>query len=444
MKLKLKRNTWWQLFLLLIFALDSSGCKNDDDQDRANVPFNPSQKIEIAGFNPESAGGGADFFIYGTNFGTDPSIISVQINDKTAQVIGADGTTIYCLIPQQSGIGKVKVTIGTEETGVQEAISSKDFQYKGNLRVGTLSGWVDRDGASSTLDGTLEKAQYDRPYWMIFDETKENIFLIQEYGSVRKISLNENKVETLFNLSGDLNRPRTLSFSPDYDTLYIANDRDNLDGMAVAYALKKDGYKKWARLVTGGWCNGAAAHPKDGTLFYNSYELGQLYKWEANTQKGELLYRVGDKAWEFNIQFEPNGDYAYLVCKNNQYILKAFYDKALRTLNNPSIFVGKKATAGYSDGVGTSALFNQPHQGCFDKEGNFYLCDMDNHCIRKITPDGLVTTFAGRPNEGGYSDGSLRNQAQFKNPSGILYDEDKEIFYIADENNHRIRTIKDE
>lgn len=438
--MKLKRKTWWKTCFLLLLVFACNGCKDEKNEEGGGF-FNPSQKIRITGFNPESAGGGANFFIYGENFGTDPSIIEVTINDKVAPVIGANGNTIYCMIPEKVGTGLVKVKIGTEKGGFQEEISENEFKYQGELRVGTLAGWVDKDGKSTTLDGSLEEAQFQNPFWMTFDNEK-NILLVQTKSSVRKINFRTNKVETLFYIRGDLNHPRTLTFSPDYDTLYIANDNGNREGMAVAYALRKDEYKKWARLVTGGWCNGAAVQPQDGTVFYNSWELAQLYKWKRGTQEGDLLFRVGAKAWEFNIQFEPDGNYAYIVCKNQHYIMKSFYDKERKVLLNPSLFVGTKKSYGHADGVGTGSKFDQPHQGCFDEEGNFYVCDVFNHCIRKITPDGMVTTFAGQPRKSGYADGALRNQSLFNKPSGILYDKENKIFYIADEGNHRIRTIK--
>lgn len=442
--MKQKRKAWWQTLLFLSFILSFYGCK-DDKNDETALTFDPSQKVEITGFNPESAGGGANFFVYGKNFGTDPSIIQVTVNDKKAVVISSDGTTIYCMVPERAGIGPVKVKIGTESIGIQEAVSEKDFQYKGVLRVNTLIGWVDKDGHSTTLDGPFDKAQFREPAWLCFGETKNEIYVVEQVGVVRKIDLVKKEVTTLFSNSGDLNHPRTLSFSLDYDTLYISNDRDNdVHGMAVAYALKKDGYKKWARLVTGNNCNGADVNPIDGNLFYNCYKLGQLYKWKKGTQEGKFLYRAGDIDWEYYVQFEPEGNFAYLVCRNRGYLMKAFYNWDLRELVVPSVFAGSRSHAGYADGVGTNAQFNQPNQGCFDKNKNFYLCDVDNHCIRKITPDGLVTTFAGRPREAGYSDGSLRNQAQFRFPVGILYDEENETFYIADCINHRIRTIKAE
>lgn len=442
--MKQKRKVWWQTLLALSLILGLTGCKDDKNEETGKV-FNPSQKVEITGFNPESAGGGANFFVYGKNFGTDASIIKVTVNDKEAIVISSDGETIYCMVPEKAGAGLVKVKIGNESTGIQEVTSEKEFKYEGALRVNTLIGWVDKDGNSTTLDGSFDKAQFREPAWLCFGKTKDELYVVEQVGVVRKIDLIKKEVTTLFSNSGDLNRPRTLAFSPDYDTLYISNDKgDDIHGMAVAYALKKDGYKKWARLVTGTNCNGADINPIDGNLFYNCYQQGQLYKWKRGTQEGEFLFRAGDLGWEYYVQFEPEGNFAYLVCRNKGYMLKAFYNWDTHQLVAPSVFAGSREHEGYTDGVGTSAQFRQPNQGCFDKNKNFYLCDVDNHCIRKITPDGLVTTFAGRPTEAGYSDGSLRNQAQFRFPVGIVYDEEKEIFYIADCINHRIRTIKAE
>ena len=77
-------------------------------------------------------------------------------------------------------------------------------------------------------------------------------------------------------------------------------------------------------------------------------------------------------------------------------------------------------------------------------EYDFYFCDQRNHCIRKMTPEGRVSTFAGRPNgEGkeGYNDGDLRHEARFSRPTSIVYDEKRECFYVGDVDNHRIRKI---
>ena len=64
-----------------------------------------------------------------------------------------------------------------------------------------------------------------------------------------------------------------------------------------------------------------------------------------------------------------------------------------------------------------------------------------------MTPEGKVTTYAGRGSENvnsnsyGYIDGGLRDEARFNKPAALAYDEVNKIFYIGDCNNHVIRTI---
>jgi uncharacterized repeat protein (TIGR02543 family) len=91
---------------------------------------------------------------------------------------------------------------------------------------------------------------------------------------------------------------------------------------------------------------------------------------------------------------------------------------------------------GYANGTGTAAQFSYPDGMAVDNEGNLYVADTDNHCIRKITPGGQVTTLAGT-GTAGYVNGTT---SQFNHPNGVAVDSAGDV-YVADTGNHRIRKI---
>ena len=93
---------------------------------------------------------------------------------------------------------------------------------------------------------------------------------------------------------------------------------------------------------------------------------------------------------------------------------------------------------GYLNGTGTSAMFAQPYGVAVNQiTGEIFVADRMNSVIRKITPTGVVSTYAGTT--AGYSDGPL-STAQFDNPSGITIDSTGNL-YIADAANYKVRKI---
>ena len=91
------------------------------------------------------------------------------------------------------------------------------------------------------------------------------------------------------------------------------------------------------------------------------------------------------------------------------------------------------------DGTGSAARFNAPNQVAVDSSGNTYVADTNNNTIRKITPSGVVTTFAGAPGPGGSVDGTGA-AARFNFPAGVAVDSNGNI-YVADAINQTIRKI---
>lgn len=428
----------WAVIMALSVLL---ACNKEGADKEKPVPFDPSKPVTINSFTPDSGGVTTQMVIYGSNFGTDTSLIKVYINDKRAPLIGSSGSILYALVPSKAGTGEVKVVMGSGND-TKEVKATSPFKYIFRPSVSTLAGFTNERGESSIVDGDIKKAQFEEPYWLCFDQHK-NIYLLEESRGLRFIDSALTTVKTLFRSGNGLSRVRTLSFNPAWDTLYVTNDQGDDRGISSVVLTPVSGFTRWNALTYSRQCNGGDVQPQTGDYFINSYANGQVYQWDRSAKSLKELYRVGDNQWEFNIQFAPSGNFAYLVAINRHYILKADYNRQTRTLESPVHFVGQRNSSGYQDGVGTAAKFNEPHQGAFDEFDNFYVCDRMNHVIRKITPDGVVTTFAGRPNQYGYTDGALRD-ARFDRPHGIIYNKDIGTFYIADQKNRRIRVITTE
>ena len=98
-------------------------------------------------------------------------------------------------------------------------------------------------------------------------------------------------------------------------------------------------------------------------------------------------------------------------------------------------------TPGYADGMGAAARFNYPAGVAVDNNGNVYVADQLNHCIRKIVVStGEVTTLAGQPGNPGYSD-RTGTSAQFSRPVGMAVDGNGTTVYVVEEGNSCIRKI---
>lgn len=238
----------------------------------------------------------------------------------------------------------------------------------------------------------------------------------------------------------------------------------------TGYTIGKEAFANSDRITvaTGITCNGAYVHPYSGSLFYNSYSTAEMFKMDATRifdgkedRVGESQYKFGETGWEFNNVCHPDGLYMVMCMINRGWIGKSVYNRSTDTFAAGMGYVGSDSVMGlgggrgYVDDIGLSARCDGPRQAIFvyneayegkEDQYDLYFTDSNNHCIRKVTPQGIVTTFAGRGNNGtsGYADGLARQEAQFNYPQAIAYNAARHEFYVGDGGNKRIRVIYEE
>ena len=132
-------------------------------------------------------------------------------------------------------------------------------------------------------------------------------------------------------------------------------------------------------------------------------------------------------------------DDLYIVDANLHVVRKASFSTGeMKTI------AGDYKCAG-SDGNGGNASLCRPHGVAIDKKNNLYVADTGNSTIRKITPEGQVSTVAGMAGVCGYVDGGKASDgtstARFCEPRGIAFDDLTGNLYVADTRNATIRKI---
>ena len=137
-------------------------------------------------------------------------------------------------------------------------------------------------------------------------------------------------------------------------------------------------------------------------------------------------------SWASHAAVDPSGN-IWITDWQNHTIRKLAPSGQVTTV------AGKLGLQGSADGYGQNARFQDLRGIVSDSAGNLYIADSASHTIRKMTPDGNVTTFAGSPGQRGTADGSGSN-ARFNKPYGLAIDS-AGVLYVADSANHTIRTI---
>lgn len=157
--------------------------------------------------------------------------------------------------------------------------------------------------------------------------------------------------------------------------------------------------------------------PSPGLPFFTSTLAGE--PGVSGTQDG------GSSLFDTPTALTVGPDHALYVIDQGNRTIRRLLDGITSTL------AGSPTLTETLDGLGELAGFQSPYAICADPLGNLYVTDDVAHVIRKITPAGQVTTFAGKIGTAGYVN-AAGAKARFNHPRGIVYDAFHKALFVTD------------
>jgi sugar lactone lactonase YvrE len=274
--------------------------------------------------------------------------------------------------------------------------------------AGVVTTLVGSAGNTGTADGTGSAARFNYPRGLALD-TSGNLYVADQFNyTIRKVT-NAGVVTTIAGQAG-------VSGSADgvgAAARFRSPSDVSVDSAGNLYVADSNG-NCIRKITSDGTVTTLAGNPN---AMWNSVDgIGLAARFK--TPRGLEVDSAG------NIYVADSGNYQ---------IRKVTAAGVVTTL------AGIPSSAGATDGAVANARFSGPWGAAFDTTGNLYITDSWNHTVRKITPAGVVTTLAGSPEVQGSVDGT-GSAARFTYPTGIAVNSAGDI-YVSEENNHTIRKI---
>ncbi len=310
-------------------------------------------------------------------------------------------------------------------------------KIEGNV-ISTFAG----DGTAGDADGPAAKARFRSPSGLAFD--REGILYTADTGNnvLRKIRA-DGHVTTLASPQ-KFHAPSTLAFGSD-GRVYVGDESRLVVLLAAGVSAGSagsapggvDGSDKSIRFgkIT------TLVFDASGSLYASDTTNHAIRK---ITPSGGVTTLSGRRSAGF-LESSPHlGEFLFpagvAAANDGTLIVADTYNHRIRRMlpgGRMETLAGASGE-GYADGIGEQARFAQPRGVTADDEGNVFVADTVNHVIRKITPGRLVTTHAGS-SVPGYVDGPA-GSARFNAPFDVALDKSGNMF-VADYGNHSIRRI---
>ncbi|MBS1661654.1 MAG: IPT/TIG domain-containing protein [Bacteroidetes bacterium] len=421
-------NPTYATALLAAALVTIASCKKNSSE-----PKPPAAPPHITSFSPASAAKDSTVTIHGTGFS---SSASVSFNGKLAVISSASDTILKVVVPVGVQDGRITVKVGDKS---DSSSSSFTYIYTIGLMAGSTGGYADGQGSA---------AKFLTPFGMAADAAG-NLFVADLANSlVRKIT-KDGMVSTFagtYKNNTIINQPTAVAVDAS-GNVYVSNITSGRIGKITPAGT----ISNYAGDGVTGYKNGAAA----GAEFYAASGIacdasGNLYLADGLNHvirkidvNGNVTTFAGDHkaghkdgtadAAEFNfpisVAFDAAGNF-YVVDQENNMLRKINTSGVVSTLAGS----GQKAT---TDGAGDVAAFNNPLACTVDSHGNIFVTEFYGGNVRKVTPDGVVTTITGSHSV--YADGLTPNA--FSQPYSITIDGSGTV-YVADALTEKIMKIQ--
>ena len=417
----MRKSTWLSLISLSLFfsIVFLAACKKDNPNPPAPT---------ITDFTPKTDTAGALVLITGTNFSTTLSKNSVAFNGVAATVTSATATELIVIVPSGVQNGPITVTVGG-----QTASSTASFtKLIPSLPPPTITAFtpdIAGIGYPVIVNGTNFST-----------DTTKNIVTIN--GSAARDSAATATQLTTFVPLGATTGKISITVSGQ-NTVSFANLQIKTLTVTTLAGTGASGSNDGAGNVatfSGVW---SATPDGNGNYFISDPNNSRIRKMTADGTVSTYTGSAGFGNTNGNLSTAKFGSpYDVTFDKaGNMYVCDLALNNIRKIATDGTVtnFAGDvSGNAGSTDATGTAARFSAPLGIVADANDNLYVVDVNNNKIRKITPAGVVTTFAGSGSMGS-ADGT-GTAASFNTPWSLAIDAGGTL-YVTDAGNNKIRKI---